>query len=153
MSAKRRATYATRHAWRTVRAFRAGEIPLKSTHQLLIKLPSSSASSMDRHPQCTPTEQLGPALGTDVLCLWVWTLCYCHPPGMKAPGGWLHSLSSPPRPRNCEEAVIYVRSDSYCTFDAILMLGILPRLSSSRSVRELYTAMTQREASVERVCR
>lgn len=75
------------------------------------------------------------------------------PPRMKAPGGWLDSPSSPPCPPNCEEAVIYLRSDNQCTFDAILMFGILPRLSSSGSVKELYAAMTQREASVEGVRR
>lgn len=152
MSAQRRVAYAARRAWRTVRALHAGEIPLKSTHQLLAKLPSSSATSTDRHPQRTPAEHLGLALEP------LAQICCVPGSGPHAPAtprgessGRMPQLS--PRPRNCEEAVIYLRSDNRRTFDAILMFGILPRLSSSRSVRELYAAMTQREASVERVCR
>lgn len=71
--------------------------------------------------------------------------------GPCAPGGWLDSPCTTPAPeivRGC-----YLCSDNHRTFDAILMFGILPHLSSSRSVKELHTAVTQREASVERVCR
>lgn len=70
------------HAWGTVRALYAGAIPLKSTQQLLTELPSSSASSMDTHPQCTPMD-LGLALEPPArtqLCPQAWTLCFCHSP-------------------------------------------------------------------------
>lgn len=90
------------------------------------------------------------ATSPGMLCPWVWTLCYCHPSRTKAPGGWLDSPSSPPTPKIVRKLLFICALKITVPLMQYSCLGFYH--VSSRSVKELCAAVTQREASVERVC-